>query len=84
LTCRRFHPVFVGEFFGADASGPLASAALSVICDAIDQYAALIFRGNDIDDKRQLAFTRHFGEIGSPLHARSGTKRRPPEISDLS
>jgi alpha-ketoglutarate-dependent taurine dioxygenase len=42
---RQFHSVFVRGFSGTDLGGPLASAEVSAISDAIDQHAVPIFRG---------------------------------------
>ena len=85
LSVRQLHPVFVGEFSGGDVGSPLASAAVSAISDAIDHHAVLVFRGLELDDERQLAFARLFGEIEAPRSARPGVRRRlRPEISDIS
>jgi alpha-ketoglutarate-dependent 2,4-dichlorophenoxyacetate dioxygenase len=85
VTARRLHPLFVGEVSGVDAGAPLAAATVRAICDALDHYAVLVLHGQHLDDERQLAFARHFGEIEAPRSARSGEKRRlRPEISDIS
>ena len=85
LSIRQVHPRFVGEAFGIDVAGPLASGTLQAISEAIDRYAVLVLRGQDLDGERQLAFARHFGEIEAPRSSRSATRQRlRPEISDIS
>src|SRR5271157_642243 len=85
IVVRQLHPIFVGEVSGVDAGRPLAAAVVNEISAAIDRYAVLVFRGQDLDDERQLSFARLFGEIEAPRSARPGTKRRlRPEVSDIS
>jgi alpha-ketoglutarate-dependent 2,4-dichlorophenoxyacetate dioxygenase len=85
LQLRQLHPLFGGEVSGIDAGLRLAVAAIRAISDAIDQYAVLVLRDQELDDERQLSFARHFGEIEAPRSARPGTKRRlRPEVSDIS
>jgi alpha-ketoglutarate-dependent 2,4-dichlorophenoxyacetate dioxygenase len=85
LTVRQLHPLFVGEISGVDAGPYLAPPITRAIGDAIDRYAVLVLRDQELDDDRQLAFARLFGEIEAPRSARPGIKRRlRPEISDIS
>ena len=82
---HQLHPLFVGEVSGIDAGLPLAAAAVRAVSDAIDRYAVLVLRDQELDDERQLSFARHFGEIEAPRSARAETKRRlRPEVSDIS
>jgi alpha-ketoglutarate-dependent 2,4-dichlorophenoxyacetate dioxygenase len=85
LQLRQLHSLFGGEVSGIDAGLPLAVAAIRAISDAIDRYAVLVLRDQELDDERQLFFARHFGEIEAPRSARPGTRRRlRPEVSDIS
>jgi alpha-ketoglutarate-dependent 2,4-dichlorophenoxyacetate dioxygenase len=85
LRVHQLHSLFVGEVSGIDAGLPLAAAAVRAISDAIDRYAVLVLRDQELDDERQLSFARHFGEIEAPRSARPETKRRlRPEVSDIS
>ena len=53
--------------------------------EAIDRYAVLVLRDQDLDDERQMAFARHFGELELPRSGRADVKRRlRPEMSDIS
>ena len=85
LAIRQLHPLFAGEISGVDAGRPLTPPTIRAIWDAIGSYAVLVLRDQELDDDRQLAFARQFGEIEAPRSARAGTKRRLlPEISDIS
>jgi len=85
IDSHRPHPLFVAEISGVDSGRPLKPETACGIAQAIDRYAALVLRDQDLDDERQLAFARNFGEIEAPRSARGATKHRlRPEISDIS
>jgi alpha-ketoglutarate-dependent 2,4-dichlorophenoxyacetate dioxygenase len=85
VQVRQLHPLFVGEVSGVDCGRPLAAATVGALSEAIDRYAVLVLRDQELDDERQLAFARRFGKIEVPRSARPGTKRRlRPEVSDIS
>ncbi len=60
---RQIHPVFVGEVSGVDLTKPLSREDVAAIEAGMDRYAVLVFRGQDITDDQQMAFTKNFGEI---------------------
>jgi alpha-ketoglutarate-dependent 2,4-dichlorophenoxyacetate dioxygenase len=85
LSIRQVHPLFIGEVFGVDIGGPPAPGTFQAISEAIDRYAVVVLRDQDLDDEGQLAFARHFGEIEAPRSSRSATRQRLRlEISDIS
>ncbi len=85
LTVRQLHPLFAGEVSGIDAGGPIDPATLAALNTAIDRYAVLVLRGQDLDDKRQMTFARNFGELELPRSGAAKVKRRlRPEIADIS
>jgi alpha-ketoglutarate-dependent 2,4-dichlorophenoxyacetate dioxygenase len=85
LSSRQLHPLFVGEVSGVDVGRPLDTATITALWQAIDRYAVLVFRGQDLDDERQMDFARQFGELEIPRSGRTDVKRRlRPEISDIS
>jgi alpha-ketoglutarate-dependent 2,4-dichlorophenoxyacetate dioxygenase len=85
IDLHPLHPLFVAEISRVDSGRPLEPKTVRGIAQAIDRYAVLVLRDQDLDDERQLAFAAHFGEIEAPRSARGATKRRPrPEISDIS
>jgi alpha-ketoglutarate-dependent 2,4-dichlorophenoxyacetate dioxygenase len=85
LTVHQLHPLFVGEVGGVDLGHPLEAATVRALTAAIDRYAVLVLHDQDLDDERQMAFARHFGELELPRSGRADVKRRlRPEISDIS
>ena len=58
LTVRQLHPVFAAEIGGVDVGRTLDAATLRALNQAVDRYAVLVFRGQDLDDARQMAFAR--------------------------
>ena len=65
------HPLFVGEVGGLDAGRPLDAETVRALGAAIDRYAVLVLRGQNLDDERQMAFARHFGELELPRSGRA-------------
>jgi alpha-ketoglutarate-dependent 2,4-dichlorophenoxyacetate dioxygenase len=85
LAVRALHPLFVGEVSDIDVGKPVDAATLAALNTAIDRYAVLVFRSQDLDDERQMAFARNFGELELPRSGAAKVKRRlRPEISDIS
>ena len=85
VTIHPLHPMFVAEVGGADTGRSLEAAAVRAVADAIDRYAVVVFRGQDLDDERQMAFARQFGELEHPRSGRAAVMRRlRPEMSDIS
>jgi alpha-ketoglutarate-dependent 2,4-dichlorophenoxyacetate dioxygenase len=85
IAVRQLHPLFVGEVSGVDAGGPIDATALAALNAAIDHHAVLVLRGQDLDDERQMAFARHFGELELPRSGAANVKRRlPPAVADIS
>ena len=85
VTVKPLHPLFVGEVGGVDAGRPLDAEMVRALGAAIDRYAVLVLRGQDLDDECQMAFARHFGELELPRSGRADVVRRlRPEMSDIS
>src|SRR4051812_29587280 len=85
LQMRHLHPLFAAVVKGVDVGRPLDAATVAALTAAIDRYAVLVFRGQDLDDARQMAFAGNFGELELPRSGRADVVRRlRPEISDIS
>ena len=85
LAIRQLHPIFAAEITGVDAGKPIDAATLAALNAAIDRYAVLVFPGQTLDDERQMAFARNFGELELPRSGAANVKRRlRPEIADIS
>jgi alpha-ketoglutarate-dependent 2,4-dichlorophenoxyacetate dioxygenase len=91
LTIRPAEPGRLSDFAGVvddiDLSQPVTDDRVAAIIEGMDRFAVLVFHDQRIDDRQQLAFSRHFGPLE---HATShGIHRQQqrglaPEIADIS
>jgi len=65
ITVTPTHPEFVAEISGVDVARPLKPTDRQTIEDAINRYAVVVFRGQTLDDEKQVAFAGNFGPIES-------------------
>lgn len=85
ITVTPAHPDFVAEIAGVDTASPLDPADRQAIEDAIDRYAVVVFRGQTLDDEKQVAFARNFGPIASSaLKLRHRDIKHRIESSDVA
>ena len=85
FTVRQLHPLFGGEVSGVDVGKPVDADTVVALNEAIDRYAVLVFRGQTLDDERQMAFARNFGELELPRSGVADAKRRlPAAVADIS
>jgi alpha-ketoglutarate-dependent 2,4-dichlorophenoxyacetate dioxygenase len=75
-SVRQIHPVFVGEVSGADIARPLSSDVVAAIEAGMDRYAVLVFRGQELTDDQQMAFSCNFGRLED---ARGGHITKPED-----
>ena len=85
---RPSHPAFAGEVSEIDITRPIGREDVAAIEAGMDTYAVLVFRGQDLTDEQQLAFTLNFGVLErykTPGHARKREDNRlGPGIADFS
>jgi alpha-ketoglutarate-dependent 2,4-dichlorophenoxyacetate dioxygenase len=93
ISIRQFGRAFAAEATGVDCRKPLSANAVAAIHAGMDQYAVLVFRGQQLSDEEQLRFTVRFGTIeetrgGTPGHIHFRTDREVrklgPSIKDFS
>jgi alpha-ketoglutarate-dependent 2,4-dichlorophenoxyacetate dioxygenase len=65
ITVTPVHPEFVAGIGGVDLAKPLSPSDRQAIEDAINRYAVVVFRGQTLDDEKQVAFAGNFGPIES-------------------
>jgi alpha-ketoglutarate-dependent 2,4-dichlorophenoxyacetate dioxygenase len=54
---------FVGKVRGLDLSGTLSPEQVRAIEHGMDHYGVLVFRDQDLDDRRQVVFGLRFGDL---------------------
>jgi alpha-ketoglutarate-dependent 2,4-dichlorophenoxyacetate dioxygenase len=84
-TISPLHPLFGGEVSGIDTGSPIDAASVVALDAAINRYSVLVFRGQELDDERQMEFARNFGELELPRSGVADVKRRLPRaVADIS
>jgi alpha-ketoglutarate-dependent 2,4-dichlorophenoxyacetate dioxygenase len=63
LDIRPLHPLFAAEVIGADLRQPPSRELAAQIDAAMNRYAVLVLRDQDIDDDQQLAFAQALGPL---------------------
>ena len=88
VSVKQLGPVFFAEISGVDVSQPLSPADHAAIVNAIDKHAVVVFRGQNLDDEKQIRFAGNFGPIESSalkLRHRDIKHRLPSDkIADIS
>ncbi len=83
LAVRPLSDVMGAEVLGADLSLPLDKNHFETIREAFHRHLLLVFPGQHIDEPRQVAFSRRFGEL--QVHVLDQYRHpRHPEIYVLS
>ena len=87
IAFKPLHPLLAAEASGVDLSKPLPPALVKEIVAGMDQYAVLVFRGQKLDEDRQIAYARQFGPLDLGLRKiRKGQPHRfkYDELADIS
>ena len=87
LSIHPLHPVFAAEVTGIDCRRALDHEIVTVIEQAMDEYAVLVFPEQELADAEQIAFTRHFGELegyNTPGHIRRRAESGSVPASPIS
>ena len=84
---RVIRPGFVAEVTRLDLSAPLSPADTDALWDASDAHAILVFRGQNLTDAQQIAFTENFGTPERYVFSYSKQVKlrlERPEMADVS
>ncbi len=85
IEIRQIPGSFAGEVSGADLRAPLTAQDVATIEAGMDKHAVLVFRGQEITDEQQIAFSQNFGEIEMKLGGNIRSEKRVNElINDVS
>ena len=63
VSVKGLHPTFVGEVSGLDLADPASDAQYPVLQEAMDQHRVLVFHGTPMEQERQVAWARQFGNL---------------------
>jgi alpha-ketoglutarate-dependent 2,4-dichlorophenoxyacetate dioxygenase len=64
---RQIHPLFVGEVSGVDLRRPPNAETVAAVDKAMDEYAVLVFRGQEMSEDEQITFASAFGSLDTGL-----------------
>ena len=88
IKTREQFPNFVGFISEIDLKNPLSNLLIKEIDDAINKYAVLVFKDQNINNEDQVRFTQYFGKIEASGKTSNITKasdrRLPTELADVS
>ncbi len=87
VQIRPLHPLIGAECTGVDLRRPLAADAVAAIERGMDQWAVLVFPGQDITDEQQIAFSRNFGRLETTFGGnvrKADEHRLSKEFADVS
>ncbi len=76
-TVHPIHPAFAAEVSGIDMREAVAPADVVAIEAAMDKYAVLVFRDQEITDAQQMTFSLNFGALEN---ARGGNVTKPGDF----
>lgn len=79
LTVRPLSPALGAEISGVDLSQPLSDAAFNAIHDVWLKHQVILFRGQSLEEDRQIAFAERFGEL-QPVRTTPGLYKRNPYV----
>lgn len=88
IKTREQFPDFVGFISDIDLKTSLSDLLIKEIDDAINKYAVLVFKDQNINNEDQVRFTQYFGKIEASGKTSNITKasdrRLPTELADVS
>lgn len=84
LEIRKLNPLFGAEVRGVDIAAGLDDAAMTAVRDAFEEHSVLVLPDQDLDDARQIEFSRRcFGELET-IHAHAGNRDTHDLIARIS
>ena len=86
LSVRQLRPTFAGRVSGIDLRRALSDEEVASIDKAMDQFAVLVFPGQQFSDEEQFAFGMRFGKIEDSATAVDQERLRlaNKQINDIS
>ena len=83
VTFRPLAPAFGAEISGVDIAGGVGNADFAEIARLFNDYSVLVFRGQQIDDAQQIAFSKRFGPLESTVRSNAGAGSGIAVISNV-
>ena len=87
VAIRPLHPTIGAACTGVDLRRPLSADEVAAIARGMDQWAVLVFPGQDITDEQQVAFSKNFGKLETTFGGnvrKADEHRLSKEFADVS
>ena len=85
LSIRKLTPNFAAEVAEVELSPELDDAIVAELRTAMNEFAVLVFRDQDLtDDEALFAFGARFGDIAPPRNHRIAGRLKRGELADIS
>jgi len=87
IAIRPLHSLFAGEVSGVDLTRALTPDEVRGIEAGMDQYAVLVFHGQNVTDEQQVAFSRNFGPLEPAVNSNVtalSDRRLSLDLADVS
>jgi alpha-ketoglutarate-dependent 2,4-dichlorophenoxyacetate dioxygenase len=75
IKITRLTSAFAARIDGADITKPVDDSTWAEICAAFEEHSVLLFRGQPLDDEKQIVFSQRFGslEVTRSMNPAAGT-----------
>lgn len=83
LQLTKIHPLYAVEIGGVDLSKPVDDATFAEIRTAFEEHSILVFHDQDLDDERQIAFSKRFGPLETMLMGSMGAGTPIANLSNV-
>ena len=86
MQFHPLHPLFAARVEGVDLGKPLDGGDVAAIEAAMDRYAVLVFRDQDLSQQAQIEFSARFGPLNRGLRkaTAAGTRFDYDDLIDIS
>jgi alpha-ketoglutarate-dependent 2,4-dichlorophenoxyacetate dioxygenase len=83
---REIRPDFVAEIVNVDIRDPLSKEDVAIIQNAVDFHPVLVFRGPQMTNEQQIAFSHNFGSLARATEYQNDPSKRRlgGEMTDAS
>jgi len=83
VAFKRLTPTFGAEVSGVNIAEGVSNADFAEIARLFNDYSVLVFRGQPLDDERQIAFSRRFGPLEGTVRSNAGAGSEIAVISNV-
>ena len=83
VTFKQLTPRFGAEVSGVDIAGGVGKSDFAEIARLFNDYSVLVLRGQHMDDRQQIAFSKRFGPLEGTVRSNVGAGSEIAVISNV-